>query len=313
MGVTKYKYRFSIFTATYNRGGLLNQLYKCLVAQDYSGTFEWVLVSDGSTDNTDKIVEAYIKEKKLSINYIKIPHGGKHKAWKAATDVFQGRYVVTADDDDPLPTNMLSVYDKYWVELEQSSEYDNFWEVKSRVQYEDGRLVGELLPLPYFDSDYIEINYKLRKGAEMDGCRKVEVLRKEAAVPKSFWYEDKCTNFPEGVRWTKAARKYKTRFVPDITRIYIIGHESLCTSVSKSRSSQRNYNSLVSSLYSINESGDLLLRYRFKTYIKLSLQLAYSSIRLKENVFNKLIHFRDRIMHILFYIPALLIFKFRGY
>lgn len=62
----------------------------------------------------------------------------------------------------------------------------------------------------------------------MDGCRKVEVLRNEVSVPDNFMFEDKCSNFPEGVRWTRAARKYKTRFVPNIVRTYTIGHDSLC-------------------------------------------------------------------------------------
>lgn len=33
----------------------------------------------------------------------------------------------------------------------------------------------------------------------MDGCRKVEVLRNEVSVPDNFMFEDKCSNFPEGV------------------------------------------------------------------------------------------------------------------
>lgn len=50
----------------------------------------------------------------------------------------------------------------------------------------------------------------------MDGCRKVEVLRNEASVPDNFMFDDKCSNFPEGVRWTRTAHKYKTRFVPKV-------------------------------------------------------------------------------------------------
>lgn len=65
-----YQYRFSIFTATYNRGNFLSRLYESLIHQDYKGPFEWVLVSDGSTDNTDDIIIGYINENRLKINYI---------------------------------------------------------------------------------------------------------------------------------------------------------------------------------------------------------------------------------------------------
>ena len=308
-----YLYRFSIFTATYNRGNLLKGLYECIKSQDYKGSYEWVIVSDGSTDDTDKVVQQFIDERLVDINYIKIPHGGKHMAWRAAADQFNGRYIITADDDDPIPTDMLSIYDRYWTELESSPEYDSFWEIKSRAQNEDGRLVGVPLPLPYYDSDYIQVTFIQRRGAEMDGCRKVEVLRKEASVPEKFWYEDKCTNFPEGVRWARAAKKYKTRFVPEITRVYIVGHESLCTAIGKKRSSQRNYNSLVSSLYAINEWGDILIKHDIKEYLKTTFHLTYSTIRLRETVLSKITHLRDKLAYIIFYTPALLLFKFRRY
>lgn len=95
---------------------------------------------------------------------------------------------------------MLEVFYYYLKQLELQPNYDIFWEVCARAQYEDGKLVGDKLPHPYFDSDYNEVNFKLKKGCEMDGCRKVEVLRNEASVPDNFMFEDKSSNFPEGVR-----------------------------------------------------------------------------------------------------------------
>lgn len=226
-----YKYRFSIFTATYNRASMLERLADLINNQTFEGLYEWVIVNDGSTDNTVETISKIIEKSLVPIKFINNPQNcGKHVAWREATKVFEGRYVITCDDDDPIAPNMLDVFNKYWIQLENSTEYDSFWEVRARAKYEDGRLVGEELPKPYFDSDYNEVTFKLQKGCEMGGCRKLEVLRKEAAVPNHFFFEDKCSNFPEGVRWTKAARKYKTRFVPDITRIYVIGHESLCHS-----------------------------------------------------------------------------------
>lgn len=222
------KYRFSILTATYNRALMLERLAEEINKQTFGGLYEWVIVNDGSTDNTVEVVNKIKTWSKVPITFINKTNGGKHTAWRVASKVFEGRYVVTCDDDDPITANMLDVFDLYWKQLEASLDYDNFWEVRTRAQYENGKLVGQELPRPYFDSDYNEVTFKLKKGCEMIGCRKVEVLRNEAAVPDKFLFEDKCSNFPEGVRWTRAARKYKTRFVPDITRTYTIGHDSLC-------------------------------------------------------------------------------------
>lgn len=125
---------------------------------------------------------------------------------------------MTCDDDGFITSDMLSIFDKQWSILENSPFYDEYWDVRSRVVFEDGTLVGKALPSPYFDSDYNYVSFKMGIAAEMVGCRKVEVLRKEAAVPDSFYFENDCSNFPEGIRWSRAARKYKTRFIPDVTR-----------------------------------------------------------------------------------------------
>ena len=62
----KYKYRFSIFTATYNRGHLLRQRYEELLTLDFKD-FEWVVVSDGSTDNTSDEMKSFVAENKIQL------------------------------------------------------------------------------------------------------------------------------------------------------------------------------------------------------------------------------------------------------
>ena len=56
-----YKYRFSIFTATYNRALMLDSLAEMINHQTFKGSFEWVIVNDGSTDNSLNVINK-IKE-----------------------------------------------------------------------------------------------------------------------------------------------------------------------------------------------------------------------------------------------------------
>lgn len=215
----EYKHRFSVFTATYNRSEGLKKLHEDLCRQTFKD-FEWIVVNDGSTDNTDEMMQEIIAKSPLDIVYVPMPqNGGKHKAWREGLKVFSGRYVVTADDDDPVLPETLATHNRHWLKLESEPNYDEFWEVRTRCVDSKGDLVGDPLSEPWFDSDYIEVNLKLKVKGEMNGSRKVEILRSEANIPK-FLFEDMCNNYPEGLRWTKASRKYKTRFVPDITRIY---------------------------------------------------------------------------------------------
>lgn len=109
-----YPYRFSIFTATKNRANLLNNLYNQIKSQTYDGPYEWVVVSDGSTDNTVEVMTNIKKESKIPIKLIINKRGGKHVAWRLATAVFEGRYVVSCDDDDPISSNTLAIFDNYW-------------------------------------------------------------------------------------------------------------------------------------------------------------------------------------------------------
>ena len=59
----------SILTPTFNRSNLLNILYESLNRQSFKD-FEWIIVDDGSNDDTKDVVHKFISENVISINYI---------------------------------------------------------------------------------------------------------------------------------------------------------------------------------------------------------------------------------------------------
>lgn len=259
---SEYKHRFTVFTATYNRCEYLPALYEDLKNQTFKD-FEWVVVNDGSSDDTDAVMSELINRRELDIVYASMTrNGGKHQAWRKGLETFGGRYVITADDDDPVLPTMLEIHSKAWEKLEQEPAYDDFWEVRTRCRKDTGELIGPELPSPFFDSDYIEVSIKLRKGCEMQGSRKVEALREVAGIP-SFIYEDKCSNFSECIRWIRAAKKYKTRFIPAVTRIYKPNLDGL---VNTGGSVRGAWNSFVQGGYMLLENRDLLLKYNLGKY-----------------------------------------------
>ena len=69
----------TVFTPTYNRGYIIKQLYDSLILQSYKD-FEWLVIDDGSTDDTEELFKSFIAEQKLNIHYLKIENGGKHRA-----------------------------------------------------------------------------------------------------------------------------------------------------------------------------------------------------------------------------------------
>jgi glycosyltransferase involved in cell wall biosynthesis len=59
----------TVFTPTYNRAKYLHRGYASLLKQTYKH-FEWVIIDDGSTDNTKEVVDEFIKEGKMTSNTI---------------------------------------------------------------------------------------------------------------------------------------------------------------------------------------------------------------------------------------------------
>ena len=56
----------TVFTPTYNRGYIISELYESLTQQTFKN-FEWLIVDDGSSDETESIINQFIKENKINI------------------------------------------------------------------------------------------------------------------------------------------------------------------------------------------------------------------------------------------------------
>lgn len=98
----------TIFTPTYNREKLLTRLYESLLNQT-DKDFEWLVIDDGSTDGTEKLIKGYIEEGKISISYFKQENQGKHIAINKSSELAKGDYIITVDSDDYVTDNCVEV------------------------------------------------------------------------------------------------------------------------------------------------------------------------------------------------------------
>ncbi len=96
------EYNLTVFTPTYNRAHTLPRLYESLINQKLPPNFkfEWMIIDDGSTDNTEELIKIWIEQSKISIQYIKTANGGKPRAINRAVTVAKSGYLFIVDSDD---------------------------------------------------------------------------------------------------------------------------------------------------------------------------------------------------------------------
>lgn len=101
----------TIFTPTYNRGYLIENLYQSLVAQTCQD-FEWLVIDDGSTDDTEELIVRLAEEAPFPVRYLKVPNGGKQRAHDLAVQMTDAELFFCVDSDDALvPTAVADVLD----------------------------------------------------------------------------------------------------------------------------------------------------------------------------------------------------------
>tara|TARA_R110002049_G_scaffold293219_7_gene478120 strand:- start:7209 stop:8099 length:891 start_codon:yes stop_codon:yes gene_type:complete len=100
------KKTITIFTPTYNRAFCLDQVYQSLVQQT-NQDFIWLLIDDGSTDNTKELVESWVAEQKIAIRYHYQENLGMHGGHNAAYQLINTELNVCIDSDDYMPNDAI--------------------------------------------------------------------------------------------------------------------------------------------------------------------------------------------------------------
>ncbi|KKW67228.1 hypothetical protein AAV94_11605 [Lampropedia cohaerens] len=128
----------TILTPTYNRAYLLNALYESLLAQD-DHSFEWLIVDDGSTDETSELVERFQQDSVFPIVYERQENGGKHTAINTGIRLARGDWVFIVDSDDVLTADAVA---SIGAAIQHSQGETSLVGVSFRRAYMDGKLMG---------------------------------------------------------------------------------------------------------------------------------------------------------------------------
>lgn len=105
--------KITIFTPTYNRAKLLKRLYESLIQQT-NKNFIWLIVDDGSTDNTEQQVNEWLKEEEIKIEYHKQQNSGKSMAHNWGVELTSTELFTCVDSDDYLENNAVEEVVNFW-------------------------------------------------------------------------------------------------------------------------------------------------------------------------------------------------------
>ena len=208
-----YKYKFTVFTATHNRASTLPRVYASLKAQTFRD-FEWLIVDDGSVDNTKDLVEQWQKEADFPIRYFYQENQGKHIAFNRAVEIAEGKLFLPLDSDDACVPEALERFWYHWNNIPNHLR-KGFSGVTCLCQDENGNLIGDEFPQDIMDSDELEMKHEFKVKGEKWGFHRTDVL-------KRFPFPDlpKVGLIPESIVWDAIASRYKKRFINEPLRIF---------------------------------------------------------------------------------------------
>lgn len=204
-------FKITVFTPTYNRAYIIEDLYRSLQRQKYTD-FEWLVVDDGSSDQTEALFEKWAKEENaFSIRYFKKENGGKCSAINRGLELAQGELFFTVDSDDYLTDDALEKVVSWEASL---PENEKFCAVSGNLGTAPGETPNTVLPDLYFDGSAFD-----RYGV-IDGERAFAFYTQ---IHRKYLYPE----FPgekfltEAIAWNRMAHDgYKIRFYNDIIWIY---------------------------------------------------------------------------------------------
>lgn len=198
----------TIITPTYNRKEKLKKLYRSLTQQS-SYNFDWLVVDDGSTDKTDKLIQKYINENQFfHIDYLQEDNGGKHRALNLGISKIKSKLTFIVDSDDILTSDAIASIEKAYEKNKSRSDFGGLAFLKANDKNE---LLINKLPQNGSYASYVEERLGKNIKGDMAEIWITELLREN---PFPEFKDEKFLS--EDIVWMKISGKRKLYFVNQI-------------------------------------------------------------------------------------------------
>lgn len=184
----------TIFTPTYNRAYILPESYKALCRQT-SKDFVWLIIDDGSTDNTCQLVKKWIEEKNIEIEYIRTDNRGKPAATNLSIEKCHTPLWVCLDSDDHFSDNAVEYIVRDYTIIQKDSNVGGI--IGNMFNYDNTVFENQELPKDKESIRELDIRYKYGVFANLVRVYKTEILKdyrypiipNEKFIGESYLYE----------------------------------------------------------------------------------------------------------------------------
>lgn len=191
----------TVITPTYNRSKELPRLFESLQNQKLYN-FIWLIVDDGSTDNTKEVIDNFCNSYFRIIYYIK-ENGGKHTALNLAFKYIKTDLSFIVDSDDYLLPEATLVIQSDWEKYKNK----DLCGISYLRGYSANKVIGDTSPSDYMVDNFINMRFNKHIGGD-----KAEVWVTKYLVEHSYPEFNGEKFFGESYLWIKMAQKRNMLF-----------------------------------------------------------------------------------------------------
>lgn len=196
---------FTLFTPAYNCENTIYRVFESVAKQTFRD-FEWIIINDGSKDNSSQVIKDLIKNAEpsdIQITFLEFENFGKHSVWNKGVRLGQGTFFVPADADDAFLPETLDFFFKK-ISSFSVTDLNAISGINVLCLDNDSdNIVGDTYIEDGFVTNNFELKYKFNLTGEKWGCIKLALL-KQYPFP-----EVKHSNYPEDYVWFTLSKKYR--------------------------------------------------------------------------------------------------------
>lgn len=170
----------TVFTPTFNRAYCLHIGYEALKRQTCKD-FKWLIIDDGSTDNTKELVDSWIAEGIVEIEYHYKENGGMHTGHNKAYELISTELNVCIDSDDYMPDNAIELIINKWNNFSDKSYLAGMIGLDA---FKNGKITGNKIPDNLIKGSLDDLYQKYNVTGDKKIVLRTDVVKKYPPYPE---------------------------------------------------------------------------------------------------------------------------------